>query len=186
MTKNHKCSELNRAAAPSAARMPDRLLPAPVGPAGPATPSGETPMSIRDIIFAKGRRIETVNGFESLKSAALKMQVKDVAALLVTERTMVRGLLSEREIVQAIAVHGAAAMSMKVREVMMRDLKAVELTDSGERAARLMTRNRVRDLLVLDDEAVVGLLSIDDVVQHRFEDRNTEADLFAHSAATTH
>jgi CBS domain-containing protein len=143
-------------------------------------------MSIRAIISGKGRRIETVNGFELLKSAALKMRAKNVAALLVTERTVLQGLLSERDVVQAVSVHGAAAESMRVRDVMTRDLKAVRIADSTERAAQLMTRNRVRDLLVLDNDTVAGLISIDDVVRCRLEAPGLGTDVFAGSSATAH
>jgi len=120
-------------------------------------------MSIRDIIRRNGRRVETVNGYESVRSAALKMRAKDVTALIVTELALIRGLLSGRDIVQAISVHGAAAIFMNVRDVMSRDVKTIELSDSGDRAMRLMTDNRIQHLLVTDHDAVAGLVSIDDL-----------------------
>ena len=120
-------------------------------------------MSIRDIIRRNGRRIETVNGYESVRSAALKMRAKDVTALIVTELTLMRGLLSGRDIVQAISVHGAAAIFMNVRDVMSKDLKTIELSDSSDHAMRLMMENRIQHLLVTDDDAVAGLVSIEDL-----------------------
>jgi CBS domain-containing protein len=136
-------------------------------------------MSIRDIIRRNGRRVETINGFESVRSAALKMRSKDVTALIVTERAVVRGLLSEREIVQAISIHGAAAILMNVRDVMSRDVKTVALSDGSDRAMRLMTRNRTHHLLVTDDDAVAGLVSIDDVAGHELATLAFEPKIFA-------
>jgi len=139
-------------------------------------------MSIRDIIRSNGRRVETINGFEPVRSAALKMRAKNITALIVTERAVIRGLLSERDIVRAISIHGAAAILMNVRDVMSRDVKTVALTDSSDRAMRLMTRNRTHHLLVTDDDAVAGLLSIDDVASHDVASLAFETKIFARPA----
>jgi len=136
-------------------------------------------MSIRDIIRSNGRRVETINGFESVRSAALKMRAKNITALIVTERAVICGLLSERDIVRAISVHGAAAILMNVRDVMSRDVKTVTLADSSDRAMRLMMRNRIHHLLVTDDDAVAGLLSIDDVAGHELAGLPFETKIFA-------
>lgn len=142
----------------------------------------EKPMSIRDIIQRNGRRVDTINGFESVRSAALKMRAKDVTALIVTELTVIRGLLSGRDIVQAISIHGAAAIFMNVRDVMSKDVKTVALSDSSDRAMRLMTRNRIHHLLVTDDDAVAGLVSIDDVASHELAALAFETKAFARPA----
>lgn len=139
-------------------------------------------MGIRDIIRSNGRRVETVNGFESVRSAALKMRAKNITALIVTERTVIRGVLSEHEIVRAISVHGAAAILMNVRDVMSRDVKTVALSESCDRAVRLMMRNRVHYLLVIDDGAVAGLISIDDVAGHELTTASLETKIFTRPA----
>ena len=139
-------------------------------------------MSIRDIIRSNGRRVETINGFEPVRSAALKMRAKNLTALIVTERAVLRGLLSERDIVRAISLHGAAAILMNVRDVMSRDVKTVALADSSDRAMRLMTRNGIHHLLVTDNDAVAGLLSIDDVAGHELAALAFEPKIFARSA----
>jgi CBS domain-containing protein len=142
----------------------------------------EKPMSIRDIIRRNGRRVETINGFESVRSAALKMRAKDVTALIVTELTVIRGLLSGRDIVQAISIHGAAAIFMSVRDVMSKDVRTVALSDSSDRAMRLMAHNRIHHLLVIDDDAVAGLVSIDDLASHKLAALTFGTKVFARPA----
>ena len=186
MNPNSTRSNTIERSAPSAARAPDREAFSPVAPSRSgdsfhADRCCERSTNVRDVVRQKGRRIETINGFEQLRSAALKMRGRGVSALVVTERTVICGLISEREIVEAVSFHGAAAILMNVRDVMLKDIRTIALSDSSARAVQLMTRNRVRHLLVTEDDVVAGLVSIDDFIGHETTAPKFEPALFVPS-----
>ena len=132
---------------------------------------------IQNILERKGRDLFTVSPSENLKSAAGKMVEHGVAALVILDDRGVGGLISEREIIQMIALHGERALTMPVSQVMQKNPPAVEPTDSLRRAMQLMTRNRARHLAVVEGAEVVGVVSIGDVVKSRLEDLETEANV---------
>jgi CBS domain-containing protein len=134
-------------------------------------------MSIRDIVRKKGRHVETISASASAKAAADLMREKKIAALVVTNGNAIEGIVSEREIVHAISFFGATFLTKKVRDVMSRDVVTTEPEDSVKHAMRLMTRYRARHLPVIDEGSLAGIVSIGDVVKHRLEDLELEANV---------
>ena len=127
-------------------------------------------MSIQAILYQKGEYVETIAPDASVRDAAASLRDENIAALVVTKGDAVLGMVSEREIVQALSVHGERAAAMKVADVLVPDFATVAPEDSLKRAMTLMTRHRSRHLPVLRDEKLVGIVSIGDVVKHRLED----------------
>jgi CBS domain-containing protein len=134
-------------------------------------------MSIREIIRTKGKHVETIGVSASAKSAADLMRENKIAALVVTDGNAIEGIVSEREIVHAVSFFGATFLTKKVRDVMSRDVVTVEPNDSLKRAMRLMTRYRARHLPVIEEGSLAGIVSIGDVVKHRLEDLELEANV---------
>jgi predicted transcriptional regulator len=89
----------------------------------------------------------------------------------------IRGVISERDIVQAVSRHGNAAPSFAVLNIVSQAMIRVEPDDSLKRAMRLMTNNHVRHLLVIDDGKLVGIVSNGDIVKQRLEDLETETNV---------
>ena len=143
-------------------------------------------MSMRDILERKCRNVETIGLSETLKTAADKMREKRIAALVVMERAAVRGIITERDIVQAISQHGLALLSKKIVDVMSKEVVMVKIDESVKQAMRLMTRYRTRHLLVLNEGALAGIVSIGDAVKHRLEDLELEANVLRDAYIAAH
>lgn len=131
-------------------------------------------MSVESILSKKGAEVATIAPEASVKRAASWLHAKNVGSLVVTSGNAVVGLISEREIVHAIARHGETATSMPVSEIMRRGVITVSPTDTVSHVMSLMTRHRARHMPVLRDGNLVGIISIGDVVKHRLDDLELE------------
>ena len=134
-------------------------------------------MSIETILRQKGTDVVTIEPEASVMRAADWLRVKNIGALVVTSGKVVLGIISEREIVHAIARYGETAISMPVSEIMRHGVITVSPTDTVSHVMSLMTRHRVRHMPVLRDGNLVGIISIGDVVKHRLEDLELETNV---------
>jgi len=131
-------------------------------------------MSVESILRQKGADVATIAPDASVKRAANWLQAKNIGSLVVTSGNAVLGLVSEREIVHAIARYGETATSMPVSEIMRRGVITVSPTATISHVMSLMTRHRVRHMPVLRDGNLAGIISIGDVVKHRMDDLELE------------
>lgn len=88
----------------------------------------------------------------------------------------VAGIFSERDVLYALKTHGAAALDMRVREVMTAPVISVAPSQTALEALGLMTRRRIRHLPVVDKDRMVGFVSIGDLVKYRIDRIEAEAD----------
>ena len=143
-------------------------------------------MSIQAILYDKGSNVVSIAPGASLKSAAEKLRDKNIAALIVQSGGAILGLISEREIVHALAGKGDQTCALPVNQVMSREIVTVAPQDSLKRAMALMTRHRTRHLLVLKDGQPAGIVSIGDVIKHRLEDLELRSNIRSDVYATAH
>ncbi len=134
-------------------------------------------MTIESILKRKGTDVATIAPEASVKRAADWLRAKNIGALVVTSENAVLGLVSEREIVHAFSRYGEAAGSMHVRDIMQHGVTSVSPGESVNRVMKLMTHHRVRHMPVLRDGKLAGIVSIGDVVKHRLEDLELEANV---------
>ena len=127
-------------------------------------------MSIQAILYDKGSSVACIAASASVKSAADKLRELNIAALIVKRGSTVLGIVSEREIVNTMSLHGEKAAAMTVADILLRNVVTVAPEDSLKRAMALMTRNRTRHLLVLRDGEPAGIVSIGDVIKYQLED----------------
>lgn len=127
-------------------------------------------MSIQAILYDKGGSVACIASSASVKSAADKLRELKIAALIVKRGASVIGIVSEREIVNTLSLHGEKAAAMTVADILLRDVVTVAPEDSLKRAMTLMTRHRTRHLLVVRDGEPAGVISIGDVIKHQLED----------------
>ena len=143
-------------------------------------------MSIQAILYRKGSNVATIAPGASIKNAAEALRAQNIAALLVMSGDAVLGLISEREIVHALAGHGERTCGLTVGEVMARTIVTIAPEDSLKRAMALMTRHRTRHLLVLKSGEPAGIVSIGDVIKHRLEDLELPTTLRSDAYAAAH
>ena len=137
----------------------------------------EEAMSIESILRRKGTDVTTIAPEASIKRAADWLRAKNIGALVVTSGNAVLGLISEREIVHAFSRYGETAGSMPVKEIMQYGVTTVSPDESVNRVMNLMTHHRVRHVPVLRGGKLAGIVSIGDVVKHRLEDLELEANV---------
>ena len=135
-------------------------------------------MTIESILRRKGADVATIAPDASVKRAADWLRAKNIGALVVTRENAILGLISEREIVHAFSRYGETAGSMPVKEVMQYGVTTVSPDESVNRVMNLMTHHRVRHMpVLLSSGQLVGIVSIGDVVKHRLEDLELEANV---------
>jgi CBS domain-containing protein len=96
--------------------------------------------------------------------------------LVMDKHDAVAGIVSERDLVRAFAMHGVKALELEASEVMTRDVTTCDPDDSIEHVMELMTRGRFRHLPVVRHGELLGLVSIGDVVKARIEETQHEAE----------
>jgi CBS domain-containing protein len=119
---------------------------------------------IRDILDNKGHEVFSVAPDTAVFDAIRQMAEKGVGALLVMEDGEIRGIFSERDYARRIVLAGLNSRETDVRDVMSRPVITVDARASAAEGLALMTRKRFRHLPVLDRGALLGLVSIGDLV----------------------
>jgi CBS domain-containing protein len=114
-------------------------------------------------------RVIAINMADTVMAAARRLRSENVSVLVVkdtcaTEGDAVLGVISERDIVQAIVDHGAASFTKPVSDLMSRAVIFCQADDSVDHAVALMNKHHIRHLPVLDNGALVGVFGIRDVV----------------------
>ena len=141
---------------------------------------------IQNILDRKGVEVITIGAAETVRSAADRMRAHGIAALVVQSGDAVKGVVSERDVVQAVSRHGKRALALAVSHVVTHAMVMVAPSDSLKRAMSLMTNHRVRHLPVMADGKLVGIVSIGDVVKHRLEDLETESNVLRDAYIAAH
>jgi len=134
-------------------------------------------MNVEMILREKGTKITTIAPDASVKRAADWLRAKNIGSLVVTSGNSVLGVISEREIVHALSQYGEQVASMAVKDIMRHGLVTVAPEDDLGRVMKLMTRHRVRHMPVVRDGKLSGIISIGDVVKHRLDNLELEANV---------
>ena len=133
-------------------------------------------MRVNGVLEGKGSDVATIGPDQTLLSAAAELGKRRIGALVVVVPDgSVVGIVSERDIVAAIAKGGAAMLDQTVSEVMSSDVITCTPSDTMEQLMSAMTEQRIRHLPVVSDGALVGIVSIGDVVKRRVAEIQDEA-----------
>ena len=134
-------------------------------------------MQVRHILRDKGREVVSILSNASISEAARLLARRRIGAVVVRDRGgNIAGILSERDIVRAIADDSVGALGQTVGAHMTRLLHTCSDTDTVEEIMELMTRNRVRHVPVMEDDQLNGIVSIGDVVKTRIAETVREAE----------
>jgi CBS domain-containing protein len=121
--------------------------------------------TVAQLLRMKGQQVLTVAPDVSVFDALGVMAEKNVGALLVVEERRLVGVFSERDYARKVILKGKASRDIAVREIMTSPVLYVRPEQTIEDCMALMTDKRVRHLPVLEDERLVGVISIGDVVK---------------------
>ena len=122
--------------------------------------------TVADILKTKpGAQVYSVAPSDTILSALRLMADKGIGALMVMEGDEIAGIFTERDYARKVVLLGRASIDTPVREVMTSAVRFVHPSNSAEQCMAVMTENRLRHLPVLDEERVVGLVSIGDLVK---------------------
>jgi CBS domain-containing protein len=125
-------------------------------------------MMLRDILNTKGHVVHTIDADDSLEDVVQKLVRNNCGSLVVYDRSSPKrmvGIITERDILRACAAHQAALSVLKVLDAMTPNLVVGSPNDSVEDTMGLMTNKRIRHLPVVEDDQLLGLVSIGDVVK---------------------
>lgn len=133
--------------------------------------------SVSDLLKHKGHTIVSIVPSETLESAARLLTEKRIGAVVVLDRRgKLCGILSERDIVRAIADKGlAAALALRVEDMMTKEVRTCQPSDPVKDLMKMMTLRRHRHVPVVDASGeLVGVVSIGDAVKARLDEQASE------------
>ena len=135
-------------------------------------------MQVKQILRAKGGDVISIPGDATLSEAARLLARKRIGAVIVRDdQGNVEGILSERDLVHAVATDSVAALARPVGAYMTRAVATCSETDTVTDLMEMMTHGRFRHVPVLDDaDQLIGIVSIGDVVKTRIEETVREAE----------
>ncbi len=135
-------------------------------------------MSVAGILNKKGSRVLTVLQTTPIPEAIDRMKRERVGALVVSDNDRdIQGIISERDVLHALASNGAELLTMKVEDIMTRRVESCVRQDNVKRVMSIMTQHRCRHMPVVDDDGLCGMISIGDVVKQRLEEAELETNV---------
>ena len=134
-------------------------------------------MQVLQILREKGRDVAALSSESTLSEAARLLAHKRIGALVVKDRNgALCGIISERDVVRAVAGESVAALARPVSTYMTREVATCTELDTVEELMEMMTQGRFRHVPVLDgNNQLCGLISIGDVVKTHIEETVREA-----------
>jgi CBS domain-containing protein len=161
------------------------LLDAAGAEADNASAEEDAPMTVKLILSRKGGEVVTIEPTATLGAAAKLLAERRIGAVLVLgDDQRVIGILSERDIVRAVAMRGAAALDGQVDEVMTRKVISCTSTATVSDVMEHMTDGKFRHVPVIELGRLVGIISIGDVVKHRLAEMEHESNALRDYIAT--
>jgi len=133
-------------------------------------------MTIASVLQGKGTAVETIAGDATLFDVVRKLGEKRIGALPVIEGGRITGIISERDLIYCLRDHGADVLDWPVSRVMSSPAITTSSDTDVLAVLALMTQRRIRHLPVVDDGHIRGIVSIGDLVKHRMDRIEAEAD----------
>ena len=120
---------------------------------------------VSEILRGKGADVLKIDASATVFEALTKVVEKNVGSILVTEGDEIVGIMTERDYLRKIAVQGRTSYDTQVGEIMSAPLVYVTPETTIEESMAIMTDRRIRHLPVVEDDEVIGIVSIGDVVK---------------------
>ena len=132
--------------------------------------------TVRHLLESKAPEVFAIGPDEPVLDAIRLMAEKRIGALLVMQAGRMVGIVSERDYARKVVLQGRSSASTPVRDIMTAEVVSVGLEHSIDHCMQLVTDRRIRHLPVVDGGAVLGVVSIGDLVKAVIEDQQVEID----------
>ena len=129
---------------------------------------------VNHLLDRKGRHIIAIKPDASVLDAIKLMAEKSIGALVVMENDKLLGILSERDYARKVIIKGRSSSSTRVAEIMTADVITTTGSESANHCMNLMTERKIRHLPVVEDQRVIGMISIGDLVEAIIADQQEE------------
>ena len=163
-----------------------RLRPAPVfqkpktrhSYVGPNPSKRILIMKVSDVLQIKGAGVKTITPDTSARELSVRLHAEQIGAMVVSrDGRSVDGMVSERDLAYGLAAHGSGLPMLPVSRLMTKTVLACSPDDSIIHVMKLMTQRRIRHLPVKEGDQLVGIISIGDVLKHRLDELELEANV---------
>lgn len=142
-------------------------------------------MTVARILAGKGSNVDTVSSTASMRDIVDALAAKHIGALVILDANgAMQGIVSERDVVRAIATHGIDALEDPVTNYMTRNVVTASVSDTVVEVARRMSTGRFRHMPVLEGGRLIGLVSVGDAIKHRLEQMEAEQSALREYIAT--
>jgi CBS domain-containing protein len=133
-------------------------------------------MKVSDIIQTKGSVVKTIRPEASARELSVRLHADQIGAMVVSsDGRSIEGIVTERDLAYGLAAYGSELPTVAVSRLMTQAVLVCSSDDSIIHVMKLMTQRRVRHLPVKDGAEVVGIISIGDVLKHRLDELELEA-----------
>jgi CBS domain-containing protein len=134
-------------------------------------------MTIKRLLKNKGGYVPSIASQTSVRDVLKKLDVDDAGALVVTDDDQkILGLISERDIVRALQIHGAEALDMPVRRLMSTVVHSCDVDEPLANVLELMDRHQIRHVPITAGGSLCGIIHMLDVVKYRLDEIRVEAE----------
>jgi CBS domain-containing protein len=124
----------------------------------------------------KGRKVVKAAASDSVRDAVHSLAENRIGAVVVEDQWMhLAGVFSERDFINAVASNGAAALELRVRDLISAPIISCRSSDRIDAVLATMTLRKIRHVPVIDGEQLSEIVSIGDLVKHRLDEKELEA-----------
>ena len=135
---------------------------------------------VKHLLDSKGRHIVAIAPDASVFDAIKLMADKTVGSLVVIDDEALLGIVTERDYARKVILKGRSSDNCKVSEIMSTDVVTATSLQTVNECMEVMSERRIRHLPVVDDNAVIGMISIGDLVQAIISDQQEEIEQLEH------
>ena len=132
--------------------------------------------TVRQLLESKSPEVHSIGPDVPVIDAIRRMAERQIGAVLLMDGARLAGILSERDYARKIVLEGRSSADTPVRDIMTAEVATVGLDDTAQACMQMMTGGRFRHLPVVDGGAVVGVVSIGDLVKAVIEEQRQELD----------
>ena len=129
---------------------------------------------VKHVLDAKGGDIISIAADASVLEAITTMAERSIGSLLVMDGSTLKGIVTERDYARKVIVKGRSSKSTQVKEIMTADVYTASVEQTVNDCMTIMTERRIRHLPVVENDNVVGMISIGDLVQAIISDQQEE------------